>query len=164
MVTKLQSAHRTVHQGDKGQKDAFGSLLPWSEPSWTNSLSSPFYNDSHRRLRDALRSYIDAYVLPDSLEWEDKGEAPRAEAKRYAASGFAFADVPDQYRPEAFMEIGKGTGIKPHDLDAFHFLVMTDETSRVEGGVMVSLSGSSVIGIPPSMCPLRPLRPLHSSL
>lgn len=34
-------------------------------------------------------------------------------------------------------------------LDIFHLLVMTDETSRVEGGVMTALAGASVIGSPP---------------
>lgn len=35
------------------------------------------------------------------------------------------------------------------DLDIFHLLVLTDETSRMEGGVMTALAGASVIGSPP---------------
>ena len=35
------------------------------------------------------------------------------------------------------------------ELDVFHLLVSTDEGSRVNGGVMTSFSGASVIGAPP---------------
>lgn len=35
------------------------------------------------------------------------------------------------------------------DLDIFHLLVMTGETSRVEGSVMTALVGASAIGSPP---------------
>ncbi|KAI6905764.1 acyl-CoA dehydrogenase, partial [Hortaea werneckii] len=125
---------------------SFGNLSPWSEPAWCHGIPSPYYNDSHRRLRDAIRAYVDERILPYSLDWEAKGEAPREEAMRWAQSGFAFADVPPEYRPK---DLPGPAGIPIDKLDVFHLLVSTDETSRVEGGVTSSLSGASVIGIPP---------------
>jgi alkylation response protein AidB-like acyl-CoA dehydrogenase len=125
---------------------AFGSLAPWSEPAWSQGIPSPYYNGSHRKLRDALRKYNNENILPYSLEWEDKGEAPREEAMRWAKSGFAFADVPTPYRPK---NIPGPAGIPVDKLDVFHLLVSTDESSRIEGGVGTSLGGGSVIGIPP---------------
>lgn len=57
-------------------KDTFGDLSPWAEPAWYNTLSSPYYNDSHRRVRDMARAYIDERVLPNEAEWEEEGDAP----------------------------------------------------------------------------------------
>lgn len=37
----------------------------------------------------------------------------------------------------------------PLDYDIFHFVVLHDELSRVEGGVLGGLMGASVIGAPP---------------
>lgn len=71
----------------------FGNLAPWAEPAWYNSLHSPYYNDSHRRLREYIRSYIDTNVLPYSLEWEEKGEAPREEALKWARTGVMLASA-----------------------------------------------------------------------
>lgn len=124
----------------------FGDLAPFAEPATVNSLSSPYYNASHYRLRAAVRDHIDKHVLPNQLEWEAAGAAPRSEAKRWVEAGFAHADVPKAYRPPAFHAVA---GIDVEELDAFHMLVMTDETSRVEGGVTISLAGASVIGTPP---------------
>ncbi|KAK3624763.1 hypothetical protein LTR56_020816 [Elasticomyces elasticus] len=127
-------------------KEAFGSLAPWSEPAWSHGIPSPYYNDSHRKLRNALRAYVDEHILPYSLDWEAKGEAPRSEALRWAKSGFCFADVPHPYRSQ---DVVGPAGIPVDELDVFHTLISTDETSRVEGGVMTSLGGASVIGMPP---------------
>ncbi|KAF2091086.1 acyl-CoA dehydrogenase NM domain-like protein [Saccharata proteae CBS 121410] len=122
------------------------SLAPWAEPAWHNTLSSPYYNDSHRRLRDYVRGYIDVNILPYALDWEERGEAPREEAQKWALTGIPFGDVPSTYRPA---HIPNPAGISHDELDVFHLLVMTDETARVPGAVMTSLGGASVIGAPP---------------
>lgn len=138
-----------MSSSNKAEKP-FGSLAPWSEPAWSHGIPSPYYNATHRKLRDALRSYIDRHILPYSLDWEAAGEAPREGAMKWAESGFAFADVPSQYKVYDTAGGGAGpAGIPVEEMDVFHLLVSTDETSRVEGGVMASLAGASVIGIPP---------------
>lgn len=128
------------------KSDSLINLGPWSEPPWSHGIASPYYNESHKRLRDALRAYINENVLPYSLDWAAKGEAPRDAALKWTRSGFAFADVPPEYRPK---DIPGPAGIPVERLDVFHLLISTDESSRVEGGVMSSLSGANVIGIPP---------------
>ncbi|RMZ68222.1 acyl- dehydrogenase [Pyrenophora seminiperda CCB06] len=128
------------------KEEPFGDLGPWSEPSWYNSLASPYYNDTHRKLRNALRTYIDTNIKPYMLEWEEAGEVPVSERLKWAQTGFCFADVPEPYRPS---HLPGPAGIPVGEMDTFHFLILTDETSRIEGGVGVALGGASVIGAPP---------------
>ncbi|OGM46631.1 acyl-CoA dehydrogenase [Aspergillus bombycis] len=119
---------------------------PWSEPAWYKTLDSPYYNQSHRKLRDSIRQYYDTYILPHALDWEEKGVVPREEALRYARSGIPFDDVPSEYRPSHIPNLA---GIPHHEMDVFHLLVIVDETARAEGGVTIALGGASTIGIPP---------------
>ncbi|KAB8251583.1 acyl-CoA dehydrogenase/oxidase [Aspergillus flavus] len=119
---------------------------PWAEPAWYQTLDSPYYNQSHRKLRDNIRSYCDTHILPHALEWEEKGDVPREEALRYAQSGIPFDDVPAQYRPSHIPNLA---GIPHNERDVFHLLVSVDELARVEGGVGIALGGASTIGIPP---------------
>lgn len=130
----------------KSENKAFGNLAPWSEPAWSHGIPSPYYNESHRKLRDWIRKYINENVLPYHLEWEAAGGAPEEARLEWAKSGMAFADVSKQYRPS---DIPGPAGIPIEKMDVFHLLISTDETSRVEGGVTSSLGGASVIGIPP---------------
>jgi alkylation response protein AidB-like acyl-CoA dehydrogenase len=134
-----------MEQSNKETKPRF-DLTPWSEPAWYNTMHSPYYNESHRQLRDYCRKFIDEHIIPHALEWEEKGEAPREAALQYARSGLAFTDVPEKYWPS---DIARPAGIAPSQLDAFHLLVQCDESSRIEGGVTSSLAGGSVIGVPP---------------
>jgi alkylation response protein AidB-like acyl-CoA dehydrogenase len=127
-------------------KETFGNLGPWAEPSWYSSLASPYYNESHKQLRNALRTYIDEKIKPYMLEWEEKGDVPQDVRLAWARSGYPFVEVPAAYRPK---DVPGPAGIPTAKLDLFHLLVMTDETSRVEGGVGQALGGGSVIGVPP---------------
>ncbi|KAK8153989.1 acyl-CoA dehydrogenase/oxidase [Phyllosticta citrichinensis] len=118
---------------------------PWAEPAF-HSLSSPYYKPSHYRLQAALRAYINKNILPYALDWEAAGSAPRDAALAWARSGIAYSDVPSAYRPGW---VGNPAGIPWEELDAFHYLIMVDEGSRIEGGVGTSLEGASVIAAPP---------------
>ena len=120
-------------------------LAPWAEPAW-NHISSPYYNLSHRKLRDELRHYINENIIPYAFEWAEQGGCPRSEALKWAQSGFAHADVPPPYRPPNAKTPAR---IPLAELDVFHFLIHVDELSRVNGGVMTSIAGASVIGAPP---------------
>ena len=56
----------------------YGSALPFAEPSWYGPLgasTSPYYNDSHRRLRAYCREYVDSFA-DKCGEWEEKGAVP----------------------------------------------------------------------------------------
>ncbi|KAF2246219.1 acyl-CoA dehydrogenase NM domain-like protein [Trematosphaeria pertusa] len=131
---------------DPQKKETFGNLGPWAEPSWYSSLASPYYNESHKRLRNALRAYVDEDIKPYMLEWEEKGDVPKEARLKWARSGFAFTDVPGPYRPR---DVPGPAGIPVAELDVFHLMIQTDENCRIEGGVGGALGGGSVIGVPP---------------
>ncbi|KAI0904648.1 acyl-CoA dehydrogenase [Ustulina deusta] len=121
--------------------------LPWAEPPWLSSLASPYYNESHRKLQAYARKYFDENVIPHMLEWEEKGDCPGSAKSAYLKSGLALPDVPKEYRPREYDTVA---GIPFDELDVFHRLILTDEASRIEGGVATALSGgANVIGVPP---------------
>lgn len=120
--------------------------IPWSEPAWYTGMESPYYNDSHRKLRDTVRKYVDENILPYSLEWEAKGEAPREVGLKLLQAGIANDQIPPEYQPPGIPRVA---GISVDDMDPFHQLVLLDEMSRIEGGVVVSLVGANGVGLPP---------------
>lgn len=54
----------------------FGSPSPYAEPLWYSRNVSPHYTDSHRKLRAAVRQYIDDEILPNTFKWESAGQVP----------------------------------------------------------------------------------------
>ncbi|KAK6068344.1 acyl-CoA dehydrogenase domain-containing protein [Seiridium cupressi] len=126
--------------------DAASSVLPWAEPAWHSALGSPYYNESHRKLQAHVRQYIDHSILPHALEWEAQGDCPESAKHDYAKAGFGLLEVPQEYRPPQSNAVA---GIPVDQLDAFHNLIMVDESARIDGGVATALSGANVIGVPP---------------
>lgn len=56
--------------------DSFGSTTPFAEPLWYSRTDNPNYTDSHRRLQQAIRRYVDTELVPFVSEWEEKGAVP----------------------------------------------------------------------------------------
>lgn len=54
----------------------FGCATPYAEPIWYSRDKSPYYNDSHRKLRAAVRKYVDEELIPYAFEWEQAGQVP----------------------------------------------------------------------------------------
>jgi alkylation response protein AidB-like acyl-CoA dehydrogenase len=120
--------------------------VPWAEPAWLASLESPYYNESHRKLQAYARAFIDQKILPHNLEWEEQGDCPDAAKADYIKSGLPFANIPAEYWPHG---LNLAAGIPADKFDVFHFMVISDEISRIEGGVGIALAGANSIGVPP---------------
>lgn len=56
----------------------FGSLTPYAEPLWYTRNKTPFYKNSHRQLRAAVRKYVDDEIMPYAFEWEQAGQVPES--------------------------------------------------------------------------------------
>ena len=56
---------------EEQEKWTFGSKIPYAENSWAAGAPSPYYNDSHRQLRKALRAWMEEVIIicqqPDSM-------------------------------------------------------------------------------------------------
>lgn len=120
--------------------------LPWAEPAWLASLESPYYNESHRKVQAYARNYIDQNILPHNLKWEQEGDCPDTAKTDYINSGLPFANIPAEYRPRGFELVA---GLPADEFDVFHFMVVSDEIGRIEGGVSIALAGANSIGVPP---------------
>ncbi|OAG39595.1 hypothetical protein AYO21_06239 [Fonsecaea monophora] len=120
----------------------FGSLDPFAEPAWYNALDSPYYNDSHRTFRKFVRDYLETNVLPYSEQWEKDGFVPLE--TRYSVAGRDSRGAWVVSETPVVLEVDVDA-----EWDIFHQLILHDETSRVHGGAMGGLAGTSVIGLPP---------------
>lgn len=134
----------------------FGSTVPYAEPSWYNSHSSPYYKDSHRKLRAYVREYVDTYLIPDAEEWEAAGKVPPEVFERHAKFGFVAASIfPMSVDHLAAIPGVRDAqqlpaGISPSEWDFFHDFIVIDELSRVGYiGVLWSVIGGNSIGVPP---------------
>lgn len=78
-------------------EDNYGNLAPFAEPAWCNSLASPYYGESHKRLRDYARMYLTEHIVPHLEEWEENGHVPDEVRRKYAQSGLGFQGVPPEY-------------------------------------------------------------------
>lgn len=57
-------------------QEPFGCPTPYAEPLWYSRNVSPHYTNSHRKLRAAVRKYVDEEILPYAFDWEAAGKVP----------------------------------------------------------------------------------------
>ena len=46
-------------------KGSFGDLIPFGDPNYVQGWCSPFYNETHHKLREALRKFFVAELEPN---------------------------------------------------------------------------------------------------
>ncbi|KAJ3339866.1 hypothetical protein HDU93_007751 [Gonapodya sp. JEL0774] len=133
----------------------FGDGAPFAEPAWYQDMYSPYYKESHRKLRDWIRNWI------AENRWADKSDAYEAIVK-------------DNKKPpeEVFTEVGRlgltrgitgrvawktqpypgvpqlPCGISEEEFDYFHCLILWDELASTP---LLSLNNSQPYGIVPVM-------------
>lgn len=111
-------------------------------------FSSPYYNESHRRLQREFRKFVDEKVTPVAEKCEASGERPDVELVQLMGKLGINA-----------MRLGPGkhlhgrklfADIKPEEFDYFHEMIITQELVRTGcRGFMDGLQGGMVIGLPP---------------
>ncbi|KAF2471680.1 acyl-CoA dehydrogenase-like protein [Lindgomyces ingoldianus] len=125
----------------------FGSTLPWAEPSWYTGRPSPYYKESHRRLRDAVRQWCDEHVAPYNEEWVEEGAIPASLYSECAKAGLLIPIAAGKSIPKEWSHYPIIGGIKAEEWDGFHDLVLWDELVR--GGSIASLFIGLTVGAPP---------------
>jgi predicted heme/steroid binding protein len=64
-----QSQPPTTHVPQ--ELEPFGQLVPFGDPAWyVDGIPSPYYKDSHRRLRAKVRTFVDKEITPHCYEWD----------------------------------------------------------------------------------------------
>ncbi|CAG8551724.1 10983_t:CDS:2 [Dentiscutata erythropus] len=129
----------------------FGDLVPFGDPYWYQDFYSPYYNESHRRLRAAMRKFVDTEIMPYTFEWDEAKTTPKElfikAGKAGILPGVCGAPWPTKYAQ--YPPIG---GVKPEEFDNFHEFIITDELARCgSGGILWGLTGGLGIGLPPIM-------------
>jgi hypothetical protein len=61
----------------KNPSGTFGDLNTYVEPSWYQGWNSYYYNDSHKRFRDACRKFVDTEIIPYCHEWSESKKIPK---------------------------------------------------------------------------------------
>nr|CAG8482442.1 13959_t:CDS:2 [Entrophospora candida] len=138
----------TAHEPSSGE-GPFGDLVPFGDPYWYQDFYSPYYNDSHRRVRAAVRKFVETEIMPYTYEWDEAKHIPREVFLRAGQLGIlpAFVGAP---WPKEYTDIVPVAGIKPEEFDHFTEFVVCDELSRCgSGGVSWGLTGGLTIGLPP---------------
>ncbi|KAI8929621.1 acyl-CoA dehydrogenase/oxidase [Entophlyctis helioformis] len=130
--------------------DAFGEIIPYGDPAWYTGFS-PYYNDSHRKLRSFMRNFVEKEIMPHAHVWDEAKELPRELFLKAGKAGILQSVIGHPY-PAKYSDVPPPCGIKAEDFDAFHEFVVCDELSRCgSGGVLWGLIGGLGIGLPPIM-------------
>ncbi|KAI9012669.1 acyl-CoA dehydrogenase/oxidase [Phycomyces nitens] len=134
------------------QQAKFGEGLPYSDPTWYQDWNSPFYTESHIRLRKEVRQFVDTEITPFCHEWSEAKAIPRSIIKRAAELGLLNAGSGAATNPAAngLMPYPLPSGIQANEFDIFHEFICVDEIARCgSGGFLWALMGGLGIGLPP---------------
>jgi predicted heme/steroid binding protein len=130
------------------QGDTFGDMVPFGDPYWYSDWHSPYYDESHRRLRAIVRQWVEKHVTPNCYEWDESKSIPR-EAFLGAAKAGILQSVVGHVDPK-YLEVPYPGNIPAEKFDNFHEFVVCDELSRCgSGGALWGLIGGLGIGLPP---------------
>jgi len=129
----------------------FGEGIPFGDANWYQGWNSPYYNESHRKVRAAMREWMNKEVMPFVHEWDEAKKIPKEiYAKAFQAGWLPLVVGPPW--PTEYVGTNVIGGIKPEEVENFHELVMMDEFCRcASAGVVWGLSGGLSIGLPPVM-------------
>jgi alkylation response protein AidB-like acyl-CoA dehydrogenase len=120
-------------QQQQQKAELYGELVPYGDPAAYQGWHSPYYNDSHRKFRNALREWVDAEITPYCMEWDEKKKMPQDIWKRCADAGILPAFAAKKWYKEYAGDKIAG-GISVDEFDAFHELIAIDEMSRCGSG------------------------------
>jgi alkylation response protein AidB-like acyl-CoA dehydrogenase len=125
--------------------EVFGDGNAFGDPSWYQAYNSPYYNDTHKKIRKQFREFVEEELMGNVHEWDEQGVIPK---EVYQLAGKAGCLGLCIGRPWPKQYIGESPwGFEP---DYFHELVMYDEISRTgSGGFLWGVAGGTTIGLPP---------------
>lgn len=106
------------------------SPVPYAEPLWlAEPFQNPYYKDSHRSLRKAMREFTDKYLTPEANECEATGRHVSQEMiERMSKAGIMHMRLgPGKHLHGVDLLNG---AVKGEEFDYFHDLIVGQEMSR----------------------------------
>ncbi|KAI9016893.1 putative acyl-CoA dehydrogenase [Hyaloraphidium curvatum] len=146
-----------------GDNEVFGDLAPFCEPAWYQDNYSPYYKDSHRRLRAFMRTWVAENILPHADNWEEaferRGEyLPESIHLAAGKAGILRAmPGPVSWGHDNRVKDIPGVpalpgGVPEGEFDVFHEQIVHDELTRSGyPGVNAGITIGAAVGIAPLM-------------
>ncbi|OWT42149.1 acyl-CoA dehydrogenase [Cryptococcus neoformans] len=126
------------------------SKVPYAEPTWlTAEFKSPYYKESHRKLQQVMRKFVEEVIRPDAQLCEENGKrASKAVLEAMAKVNLnAMRLGPGKHLHGRTLFDGV---VKGEEFDYFHELVINQELVRCGArGYGDGLNAGMVIGLPP---------------
>jgi hypothetical protein len=127
----------------------FTLVTPAPDTGW----HSPYYNESHVRLRAYVRSWVDKHITPNCHEWDEAKSIPKEVFVEFAKSGLANTVCGPVGLKAEDITYPLPCGLTATTFDVFHELIIVDEFSRPgSGGTVVGLM-SNPLAL--AECPVR---------
>ena len=112
--------------------------IPYGEALGTFRKFSPYYNESHLKLRAVLRKFFDAEIMVECKSWDDNGTLPTAEVTKLMGDAGLFAAL-------IASEEGAGPLLRQHGIslpggieaeryDYFHGLIFAEDPEGGQAG------------------------------
>ncbi|KAL0477695.1 long-chain specific acyl-CoA dehydrogenase, mitochondrial [Acrasis kona] len=127
----------------------YGDQIPYGDPDWYQGWNTTYYNDSHKKFRDAMRKFVDENIAPHVHEWDEKKKIPLELYKKAYEAGILPGAVGAPW-PTKYAGPNIAGGIKPEEFDYFHEMILVDELCRPgSGGATWGIYAGINIGLPP---------------
>jgi len=129
--------------------DAFGSMIPYADPSWYQSYHTPYFNQTHADLRAEVRQWMEDEIMPFVSDWEEAKKVPDSVYKAMGEKGY-LAGLMGMHNYPTHLTNHRVKCVPPEKWDLFHEMLITDELSRSgSGGFVWNVIGGFGIGGPP---------------
>ncbi|KAF9341555.1 hypothetical protein BGZ91_006633 [Linnemannia elongata] len=103
----------------------FGEMVPFGDPSWYQQWGSPYYKESHRRLRRFMRAFVDTEIMPHVHEWDEAKQVPMSLFGKCAEHGIlasiaGHGKLPTEYfDPQAGSDVANLTTVANEANDGY---------------------------------------------
>eukprot|EP00357_Protocruzia_adherens_P027854 CAMPEP_0115034560 /NCGR_PEP_ID=MMETSP0216-20121206/40736_1 /TAXON_ID=223996 /ORGANISM="Protocruzia adherens, Strain Boccale" /LENGTH=372 /DNA_ID=CAMNT_0002413493 /DNA_START=249 /DNA_END=1364 /DNA_ORIENTATION=- len=149
-VRREERAIAAEHSGASySATETFGENVPYGDPNWYQGWRSPYYNDSHKKYRAAIREYLEAELAPNVSRWVEDCKIPLDVMRGLAKQGIYQSLIKGKWNSQYYGTTIPG-GIKPEEFDWFHTMIAASEFGRLaSSGMFWGVFCGVNIGLPP---------------
>jgi len=143
---------RLEGSGERESVDGALSLVPFAEIPAFQGQHSPYFNESHRRLLQGVRSFVQRELVPTAMQTDLSGDYSDAALHRKLAENGLMVT---RMGPGPWLKAAVSYGVripgdvKPEEFDYFHEMIVHQEIARLGlPGYIDSLGAGYLISAP----------------